>query len=609
MDDRRFDSLTRSLASGASRRSVLKGILGLGGAAVAAGTVLDQQADAARRPTPTPTPVKCPGRQTPVNGVCTCPGDAPFKCGPDCCTGESGDPPSPTHSECCDNACCQGTCFGEERCCPTNPRPGELPPTHILCDGPHGLVCVAGTCCDDSDCGDPCQVCNQNTHTCGPRCNTETEVCCTEQAGPGQCVTGECCLGIPSCELGEICCQGAGGTVCVAGETCPPNCNSEAPCEGCATCVDGFCQEGCDEGDICCDDECLSTSEFFACPAEESNCCAVADACCDVDGCCSGACYGGNSGRDFCCDGVTEVYCQPATGPAQCCPDPETDKCCGTVGCCTSSACNEEADVCCGEGSFACGTTEGNLCCGNATEKCCDGVCIDASECCPSTDGDCPAACEPNCLCGDGIVDPETDGLVCNDGGGVCACGWCVVPLDGCPCGCAGNPDCVRCDGNGECETYNQGLSCNGGAGICQDEWCVDAPPSCEPNCDCSIQDNDGLACNGGGGPVCGCGYCIIPLGDCQCGCDGNTDCVACEGGQCVAINQGDACNNGAGVCIDVYCDTCRPLFGECTVDGHCCSGLCDQNTCVPCKTTYSACDANSDCCSFFCSNGQCMDQ
>ena len=31
MDDRRFDSLARSLASGASRRSVLKGLLGLGG--------------------------------------------------------------------------------------------------------------------------------------------------------------------------------------------------------------------------------------------------------------------------------------------------------------------------------------------------------------------------------------------------------------------------------------------------------------------------------------------------------------------------------------------------------------------------------------------------
>ena len=64
MDDRRFDSLVKSLAGGASRRAVLKGLLGLGGAAAVGGTLLEGPAEAARRPTPTPTPLRCPGNQT-----------------------------------------------------------------------------------------------------------------------------------------------------------------------------------------------------------------------------------------------------------------------------------------------------------------------------------------------------------------------------------------------------------------------------------------------------------------------------------------------------------------------------------------------------------------
>src|SRR5688572_16146533 len=113
MDDRRFDSLVKALATGTSRRSVFKGLLGLGSVAVV-GALRDDGADAARRPTPTPTPIRCPGRQVPVGGVCTCPADAPQKCGPDCCNPAGI---GPGHSECCDNACCFGICYGEELCC------------------------------------------------------------------------------------------------------------------------------------------------------------------------------------------------------------------------------------------------------------------------------------------------------------------------------------------------------------------------------------------------------------------------------------------------------------------------------------------------------------
>jgi hypothetical protein len=131
MENRRFDAVTRAFAADSNRRRLLKGLLGLG--ATGLGVVVAQdETDAARRPTPTPKPISCPGRQHPVDGICTCPADAPFVCGPDCCTGQAGDPPSPTHSECCDNACCFGTCYGEEHCCPY---------PQVFCE-------TAGECCD-----------------------------------------------------------------------------------------------------------------------------------------------------------------------------------------------------------------------------------------------------------------------------------------------------------------------------------------------------------------------------------------------------------------------------------------------------------------------------
>ena len=73
MDDRRFDALVKAVATGTTRRSLVKGLLGLGGAAVIGSSLRESEVDAARRPTPTPKPVTCPGQQVPVNGVCTCP--------------------------------------------------------------------------------------------------------------------------------------------------------------------------------------------------------------------------------------------------------------------------------------------------------------------------------------------------------------------------------------------------------------------------------------------------------------------------------------------------------------------------------------------------------
>src|SRR5262245_47836891 len=104
MDDRRFDVFVRMLASGHSRRQFVKGLFGFGSATVAGVAVGQGTSEAARRPVSTPTPVPtCPGSQTWNGSACVCQSGVP--CGPDCCDGSA---------QCCDNACCYGTCYGEE---------------------------------------------------------------------------------------------------------------------------------------------------------------------------------------------------------------------------------------------------------------------------------------------------------------------------------------------------------------------------------------------------------------------------------------------------------------------------------------------------------------
>ena len=150
MDDRRFDSLVKSFAGGTSRRSVFKGFLGLGGATVVGGSLADAQRGAARRPTPYPQTIQCPGQQIWTGTACVCPGTAPSKCGPACCTNSITPPNTPAYSECCDNACCFGHCYGEELCC-------EFPlvfceAQNECCTPDKHQCCGAEGCCDHECC-------------------------------------------------------------------------------------------------------------------------------------------------------------------------------------------------------------------------------------------------------------------------------------------------------------------------------------------------------------------------------------------------------------------------------------------------------------------------
>ncbi len=227
MDNGRFDSLVKSLARGADRRAVLKGLFGIGGAALAAGPLLDDRADAARRPAPAPKPVTCPGRQVWSDGACVCPSGLE-QCGPDCCA---------AGLECCDNACCDGHCAIEEVCCPWEhwcDATDECCMDGTICCG--DLGCAIPTeygCCPDTECPEAFDCCFGDCCAIG-YCSSQG--CCALGVCGDQCLTAEgneCCGGVEYDPETQICC----GTQVFAG-----NCCSADDCASiCDTCDDHLC--------------------------------------------------------------------------------------------------------------------------------------------------------------------------------------------------------------------------------------------------------------------------------------------------------------------------------------------------------------------------------
>lgn len=245
MDDRRFDSLTKTLAADGSRRRFLKGLLGLGGAAVVAGSATTDPAQAARRPTPTPKPVHCPGQQTWNGSACVCPSGR-SNCGPDCCNPNGT---GANYSECCDNACCFGTCYGEELCCAYPSvycaETGECCPAGGTCCSTVGCI-TADQCCFDADCQQyPNSFCDTTTLTCSctpSTCASLGNVCGALDDGCGG--STEC-----GCPVGQLCSAGQcvdDPDICVAGEDyCTAG--TSALCGGGAC----FCTSGMDGSTYC----------------------------------------------------------------------------------------------------------------------------------------------------------------------------------------------------------------------------------------------------------------------------------------------------------------------------------------------------------------------
>ncbi len=636
MDDRRFDSLTRALAQGTNRRSILKGLLGFGSGALAGGVGLD--AKAARRPTPAPKPISCPGRQIPSGSGCVCPTGL-TDCGPDCCNDQGA--VGPGYSECCDNACCPypNQCVGEELCCPRLPDAGCLDARGACCStlcepAPGGAACCpadrfcpGGVQSDDLCCtGSTPQQCNCGTNA--NHCIPAGQTCCNADV---DCAHLNLCDGL---SWHEFVCGSQG--YCIAKP--PVSCDDATSCTTDSCNAASGCSHSPNTGAPCGD--CLLCSDHGICNVPVCSGCAVCDGGACVPGDCAIDCYtceiqpGGTQGicRDR-CTGCTEcriesgIYaCRPKFGnPCLSCQTCEVDPS-GTGGTCV--------DACPDCGNCVPGQTAGE---GRCVAD--DGQCTGEQICCPDGDGfacengpycgcDRDADCPPCSRCNQGtcevICDPDnekccaslgTHGLCISTapGAGCCTDSDCTTTgQDGCLVGtCSAEGMCVYTPDNSRCNNCqicsDQGV-CSGSA--CLDcETCQTDPVSGVAACvdtvctGCAACQEVDFAPNGACMPTLTCLSCqfcrvIGTVGDCLDNpfyCTGCSTCIATATpgqGECVADD--DHCNAQGG-------EICCP-----SGDGFACVG---GSQCMPCDDSTLCPSDSSHCRIGFCDNGLCSHQ
>jgi hypothetical protein len=285
----------------------------------------------------------------------------------------------------CDTGCCDGKCCEDEYCCPSETQCCN----RHCCEA--GEVCCGGeACCTFADCqnGTCCPgqtacngICtdllfdNSNCGTCGNWCDPVLYRCCngvcterlsfqTDNDNCGEC--GHAC---------ELC------TTCVAGSCRSLDCGS--PCLACVDnscettcsveecCGDGGCEPTTDvcDGQPCCGDTCCRAGEQccsneFCCPSDTAccgkSCCSSEEHCCPGGFCCDGLCCG-----DDCC------FSDDTCCNEQCCPsgyDCLCDGSCQEIG---SYLCGDE---CCYSNETCCGGWLTPGCCGPAS-VCCDYGC------------------------------------------------------------------------------------------------------------------------------------------------------------------------------------------------------------------------------------------
>jgi len=601
VDDRRFDGLVRALASGASRRSILKGLLGLGGAAALAPLTRSDDVDAARRPAPTPTPVPCPGHQVWNGTACVCPSGV--KCGLTCCD---------TAAQCCDNACCDAgsICTGEETCCPQSQM------CNGACCGASQACCAVDGCCDGVCLG------SGTCCTTGNVCSAANgDACCA----PGQ----DCCwmTGNPACidrSAGDCCtsedCHGLTNT-CNHG-TCDPTthrCFAQSvddgtSCGKCATCQSGRCAE-CDTPHACCDDSaCVDPTTGGCCT--DADCAALSDACtsgvCDVathqciaqplpDGtacgtcvtCTGGVCPAACVSPLLCCDGTTCV--DPANGG--CCADtdcPTSTDACFTYACQDNQCAKVDLITCpagqdCVNGACACPGGKPPCSIGTSTTCCAAGeTCQDLlgasgySICCPDGTPACfdqmlkPVCCGGHATCQPASIDMGSslsievccEGTLC--GLGCCSSDQVCAPLV------VGN--------------YTTGVCCAPGLAACYDgqsvvccgagETCVMDPSGYSGICCPTCWDKTGtLVCCGEAGFTCQ--PIMSPFGSLVDICCDGPPCFSSGGLTCCAVDQvcspfganpsfGLCCDAGSNACIYNPVGSSTSAFACCTQGQTC---------------------------------------
>jgi hypothetical protein len=214
MDDTRFDTLTRILATTPTRRrslGLLAGV-GLGGLATLLGSPQGEVGEAEKRNRKQNRNRKQHRRKDKRKRKPEQPRTG------DCDTGTKA---------------CNGTCIDTSRCCTDDD-------------------CAAGQVCDvNQACVTP--ACPADTKRCGTEC-IASEACCTN----AECTSGQTCEpGSCTCPTGTKPCNGS----CIASDQCC----STADCTGGTTCQQGRCT--CPTGTKLCGTACIPTT----------NCCSTAD--------------------------------------------------------------------------------------------------------------------------------------------------------------------------------------------------------------------------------------------------------------------------------------------------------------------------------------------
>jgi hypothetical protein len=592
MDGTRFDNLAKLVGKGASRRTILKGLLGLGGIAIT-GTVAGD-ADArtlGTRPTiPPPPPPPPPTTTTPAPTTTTadpCPLPA-FKCGLDCCADEL---------QCCDGECCpdgtvcltrvfeEGPFVEEETCCPF-----ELTCENRCCNG---------------ECIDPALSVNGG-NVITAQVDPFDQTCCPAEGAvcPGSNGTF-CCQG----DTPQCCVRKTGEAVCIAADACctGADCNAQ---DDPATCREAFCNDqfACETRTICTD--------------QQPDCCQGGNnTCCRAFGCnTAGVCCGSSIPcADDCCDGINET-------------------CCGGDTCCLFSQCNA-AGACCPDGTVTCA----NACCPTPVQFCNDnavcectnggifcedvGDCVADAECCVDTDCGTDDACT-TFTC----VENECRGLVT-----VCRVDFCTDPtcdpVTGCPTESACAATGETCCPNGECVDLTDPAQCcsstdcdDGNActtGVCTNNVCSQFPVICAVDRCTSATCNPSTGCPtvsacAASGQIC----CLDGVCRASCGCTSDAECNDnnactndfCSGpaGQAVCVNSPIICDDG-NVCTTSSCDsvtgcTHTPIPGCCTSNEQCAhltntatcvQGICSGNACTTqaiCTTAGTTCCGDGTC-------------
>jgi len=306
MDGNRFDEFTKRLATGTSRRRVLKGLMGgaVGGSLVALGFGgAPHRVFAAD-----PNACAAPGASCATAGDC-CQGDC--KGGTCACSSDTSNP----WAGCDCTAGDASSCGDGLVCCPTTndpSGPGICAPTTTGCVPPPQCIESGDACAKNGDCCDGLVCCTASGDTGGPGTCTATAKCVHEcSSGPGgTCESNaDCCVG--KCDLNAGICYCSDPARPDVGCPCQPG--DSSACGG--------------QPDLCCTNgTCASPS--VGCQQPE---CKNAGDTCSADGdCCSGKCS--DQGVCYCSDPARPlVGCACTTGTENPCGDSSL-VCCANEG-------------------------------------------------------------------------------------------------------------------------------------------------------------------------------------------------------------------------------------------------------------------------------------